>query len=136
MTAPKTPIPDSSKLEAAVADIAEMKSLMGRMVEAIQRIALLEERQGASAQTQNKILETVEDLRQRQHEAELVSATNYDLSARVKTLESAVRDHHIEREKDKARFDTLAWTIRALWAVAGSGALLWAAKLTNLLSNP
>jgi hypothetical protein len=125
---------DTSKLEAAVADIAEMKSLMGRMVEAIQRIALLEERQGASAQTQNKILETVEDLRQRQHAAELASATNSDIASRVKALEGAVRDQHVEREKDKARFDTLAWTIRALWAVAGSGALLWAAKLTNHLA--
>lgn len=134
MSPNKMTLPDNPKLEAAVADIAEMKSLMGRMVEAIQRIALLEERQGASVQTQTRILETVEDLRQRQHAAELASASNHDMAARVKVLESAVRDQHVEREKDKTRFDTLAWTIRALWAVAGSGALLWAAKLTNLLS--
>lgn len=126
--------PDNTKLETAVADIGEMKSLMGRIVEAIQRIAVLEERQGASAQTQNKILEKVEELTARQHAAELHAAANADMTARVKTLDGAVRDQHVEREKDKARFDTLAWTIRALWAVAGSGALLWAAKLTNLLS--
>lgn len=126
---------DGARLQGLERDIGEMKGLMGRIVDAIQKIALLDERQQAQSAATGRILEAVEDLRERQHRAELDRAAQGDLVTRISNLEQVTRDQHIEREKDKARFNTIVWTLRGLWAVAGSGALLWVAQLTNLIRS-
>lgn len=106
-------------------DISDMKSLMSRMVEALGKITVIEERQHAMAQATNKVLERMEAITGRQHEQDLLAAANGTISARVKDLELSVRESHLEAERVKARFQTIVWTLRGLWLVAGSSAGVW-----------
>lgn len=106
-------------------DMTDMKSLMSRMVETMSRISIIEERQHNHAQISEKVATRLEELTERQHQMDVSNAANGSLNSRVSTLELQVRESHVESERNKARFDTVVWLVRALWAVVGSGGLLW-----------
>lgn len=103
-------------------DVADMKALMARMADAMTRLALLDERQQGFAETNKEILRRIDTMEKNQQQAALQAAAAGDTGSRIKNLEETFREMHIEREKDKARFQTVVWMIRGLWLVAGSGA--------------
>lgn len=115
------------------AEVADMKTLMGRMTDALTRLALLEERQQAVSGVTSKILEQVESIRASQHEAEIRFASYGDVVKRVERVEQAFRDLHIERERDKASLRTVAWLARGAWALIAAGGLVWVARLVNII---
>ncbi len=116
-------IVNAREFSALKQDITDMKSLMSRMVEAMSRITVIEERQHTMAQSTSKAIERMEAITERQHAYELVNAESASTVGRVGRLESVFQDLNIESERNKARFQTVVWTVRALWAVLGSGAI-------------
>lgn len=113
-------------------DITDMKSLMSRMVEALSRISVIEERQNQFAATAGEALKRMEYIAQKQHQNDIANAIHVNMAARVDLLEAAVRESHVENERHKARFDTAIWMIRGLWAAVGLGVALLA-KTTNII---
>lgn len=102
-------------------DITDMKLLMGRMVEAMAKITVIEERQHAMSQATNKVLERMETIAQHQHEQDILAATNGSLGSRVAVLETAIRELHLEDVRKKARAQTLVWAGRCFWTLFGAG---------------
>lgn len=100
-------------------ELIEMKTLMGRMVEAIQRITLLDERQQVVATFMEKLDDRMGRMEGRQHEAEIAAVVIRSSTSRTDALELGYRELHIERERDKARFQTAVWMIRGLWGAVG-----------------
>jgi Asp-tRNA(Asn)/Glu-tRNA(Gln) amidotransferase C subunit len=113
-------------------EVSEIKVVLNKVVEAISRLALFEERQDNVAKTTNKILERVERIEERQHRSDIESATNANQGERLKVLENVVKEMHIENERNKAQFQTVVWMVRGFWALVGSGGLLW---LFNALTH-
>jgi hypothetical protein len=116
-----------ARLESGMED---MKALMQRMVDAMTHLAVIDERQQAMLDNNKEVIGRLERIEVRQHQAELNAASNGDVSGRVKTLEEATRDLHIEREKDMARLQTVVWMIRTMWlgVPVVIGAVVWAVK--------
>lgn len=112
-------------------DIGEMKGLMSQMVEAINRISLLDERQQVVSQGLSKLDERVARLEHKQQEADIARALNQASTDRLNLIDMGFRELHIERERDKARFQTVIWMIRGLWATVAAGGL---AAIANLFS--
>lgn len=110
-------------------DIGEMKGLMSQMVEAINRISLLDERQQVVSQGLSKLDERVARLEHKQQEADIARALNQASTDRLNLIDMGFRELHIERERDKARFQTVIWMIRGLWATVAAGGLTVIAKL-------
>lgn len=106
-------------------DITDMKSLMSRLVETMGRITIIEERQHTLTQNTGIVLERMEGITNRQHAHEVLAATNASTVARVERVEVAFRELHIENEINKARFNTFVWMVKGLWAVIGSGGVVW-----------
>jgi hypothetical protein len=111
-------------------DIGDMKLLMARMVEAMGRITVIEERQHVQATNTSKVLERMEEVTQRLHQNEVVNAAQSSIVQRVTNMEVVFREIHIESERNKARFDAVIWMVRGLWAVtvAGGAGLVWVIK--------
>lgn len=103
-----------------VNDVSDMKSLMSKIVDAINRIALLDERQQNTSAILEKLDTRMSAIEASLRSAEIRHATQEGNSSRIATLETALREVHVERERDKARFDTAVWMIRGIWAVLGS----------------
>ena len=106
-------------------DMTDMKSLMSRMVETMGRISIIEERQHNHALISEKILSRVDEVTSRQHQADIFNATNMSASSRTEVLELAVREMHVENERQKTRISTIVWMVRGAWGAIGSGGLLW-----------
>lgn len=109
-------------------DVLDMKSLMARMVEAMGRISVIEDRQHATAQALNKLVERMEQIVSRQHQQELDAVATQGLATRVEAIERLHREIHIENERQKARFQTVVWMVRGLWAIAAAGGITLGAK--------
>lgn len=128
MTAPKETI-SYQEFQSLNRDIGEMKSLMSQMVEAISRISLLDERQQVVAQALQKLDERMARMEGKQQDADIARALSQASSDRLNLIDMGFRELHIERERDKARFQTVIWMIRGLWATVTAGGLGVAAKL-------
>lgn len=115
---------DDKTQNAAIAglqsEMREMKDVMGKVADALTRLALVEDRQHSVAQTTNRILEQVEALRERQHAGELANTTNGQNAIRIAELDQAVRELHVDNERHKASLKTASTLIKAAWA-AGVG---------------
>lgn len=113
MTEPTTEeIKDSPRLSALERDMSDMKSLMSKMVDALTRMALLEERQQTVQATTSKTAETVQNIKDQLAASELAFAKTAITPGRIESIERTVREDHIEHERNKARFQTLVWTVR------------------------
>lgn len=100
-------------------EIKDIKALMSSMVEAMARITVIEERQHAYSSTAEKVLDRLDEVVKAQHKTELYNATNAGLAGRVEALETVVRETHLENKTNKARFETMVFMVRAIWAVIG-----------------
>lgn len=109
-------------------DITDMKSLMSRMVEAMGRITIIEERQHAASEVSNRTLERMEQIADKQHASEVTNAGNLSVLKRVSEIENTFLELHVEGERNKARFATFTWLVHALWAVVGSSGMFWLFK--------
>jgi hypothetical protein len=118
---------DDNRLVTLERDMSDMKALMQKMVDAITRMALLEERQASVKETTDKILDQINDIREHQAAVELAAARGQVSPSRIEALEGAIRETHVEHERNKARFQTLVWTVRAAWigGVAVVGVVAW-----------
>lgn len=119
---------NQAEFRSLVQDVGEVKSLMGKMVEAINRITLLDERQQVVAGFMQKLDERMGRMESRQHEAEIAHAVANTARNRMENLEIGFREIHIDRERDKARFQTVVWLIRGVYAVVGVGGIAAALK--------
>lgn len=128
MTAPKETI-SYQEFQSLNRDIGEMKSLMSQMVEAISRISLLDERQQVVAQALQKLDERMARMESKQQDADIARALSQASSDRLNLIDMGFRELHIERERDKARFQTVIWMIRGLWATVTAGGLGVVVKL-------
>lgn len=128
MTSPKEII-SYQEFQSLNRDIGEMKSLMSQMVEAISRISLLDERQQVVAQALQKLDERMARMEGKQQDADIARALSQASSDRLNLIDMGFRELHIERERDKARFQTVIWMIRGLWATVTAGGLGVAVKL-------
>ena len=118
---------DEARLVTLEKDVGDMKSLMSKMVDALTRMALIEERQQAMAQTNHRILEQIQDIRDHQAAVDLASARNSVSPDRVAAIELSIREDHLEHERNKARLEAVSWTIKTIW-VAGAAvasAVVW-----------
>ena len=106
-----------------------MKALMSKMVDAVNRISLLDERQQSVSLSIQKIDERVARLEAKQQEAEISRAMNHASGDRLNLIDAGFRELHIERERDKARVQTIIWMIRGLWATVAAGGMTIVAKL-------
>ena len=106
-------------------DITDMKSLMSRMVEAMGRITIIEERQHAAGELANRTLERMEQIAEKQHASEVLHAANTSVLQRVSEIETTFLELHVEGERNKARFAVFVWMVHGLWAVVGSSGLMW-----------
>lgn len=132
-------IVNSREFSALKQDITDMKSLMSRMVEAMSRITVIEERQHTMAQSTSKAIERMEAITERQHAYELTNAESASTAGRVGRLELVFQELNVENERNKARFQTVVWTVRALWAVIGSsaiGAVIWITQMLARIPAP
>lgn len=110
-------------LEALTRDMSEMKELMSRLVDAVNRIAILDERQNTTATMLAKLDEKTIRMEIRQQESEIHRAVSQASQERMTAMDAVVREMHVERERDKARFQTVVWMVRALWAVVTTGGI-------------
>jgi hypothetical protein len=117
---PENKTVDYHEFQSLSQDMGEMKTLMGRMVDAINRITLLDERQQVVANFMEKLDDRMSRMETRQHEAELASVIIRGATSRTEALEVSYREMHIDRERDKARFQTVVWMIRGLWGIVGA----------------
>lgn len=130
MAGNNTPI-NHQEFQALVEDMRDMKNLMSKMVDAISRIGLLDERQNVIATSLQKLDERTGRMEAKQQQAEIHSAVTQISHDRLGVLDAAVRELHVERERDKARIQTIVWMIRGLWAFAAAGGLAFATKFAG-----
>lgn len=105
-------------------DVSDMKSLMSKMVEALNHISVINERQQTFTSLVQKLDERMERMENRQHQSDVTQAVAQASTSRLDLLDMGFRELHIDRERDKARFQTVVWMVRGLWAVAGVGGLI------------
>lgn len=123
---------DQDQLVNMQRDIQDVKSLMGRMVEAMGKIALIEERQQSMAQANTRIADRLDDIMRRQHEQDLVQAQQGDMPNRVKNIETGFRELHLDNERNKARFQTMIWVAAGAWTFIAGGGLLWVSGIIGV----
>lgn len=97
-------------------DIGDMKTLLQKMVDAMSRLAIIDERQAGFNETAKEILRRMHGIEDRQHKIDVEAAKNGDNTSRLSLLETSVREMHVEREKDKAKQDTMIRMVRWMWA--------------------
>lgn len=112
---------ESTQIADVKDQLSDIRAALARMADALARLALLEERHSTTQAALAQISFRLEQMEERRHAQELVAARTEDHPARVVSIEMAIRDQHVEQEKNKARFETLSWIVRGLWAVAGTG---------------
>ena len=120
MTAPKETI-SYQEFQSLNRDIGEMKSLMSQIADAITRITLLDERQQVVGAFMQKLDERMARMEHRQQETEIANALAQQGASRLTNVEAGFREMHLDRERDKARFQTVVWMVRGLWAICGTG---------------
>lgn len=108
-------------LETLTRDMSEMKELMSRLVDAVNRISILDERQNVTTTMLAKLDEKTMRMEIRQQESEIHRAVSQASQERMTAMDAVVREMHVERERDKARFQTVVWMVRALWGVVTAG---------------
>lgn len=106
-------------------DIADIKSSMGKIAEALTRLAVLEEKHTSVAQATNKILERIERIERTQHESEISKETFSRLFTAIETGQTQLNALQLNYATDKAKQEGVVKTIKALWFVVG-GLVLWA----------
>lgn len=114
-----------------VQDVNDMKSLMSMMVDALNRIAVIDERQQTSIGMMQKLDERLGRTEDRQREADIARAVGQAASSRLDAIEKVIAELHVERERDKARFQTVIWMVRGLWAMVtflGIGGIIGLAR--------
>lgn len=120
---------DPAEFASMKQDISDVKSIMHKMADTLTRMALLEERQHGTSSVTEKILGRLEKIELALHRSEVAQASSGISNNRVEALEAGFRELHIERERDKARFQTVVWMVRALYAVGGVGGLMALLKI-------
>ena len=116
---------DQAQLVNMQRDIQDVKFLMARMVEAMGKIAMIEERQHSMATANTRIADRLEEIMRRQHEQDLVHAQQGDVPGRLKNIEAGFRELHLDNERNKARVQTMMWIAGAAWTFIAGGGLLW-----------
>lgn len=119
------------EFQVLVRDMNDIKGLMGKMVEALSRISVLDERTVTVNGFMQKLDERMGRMEARQHDADIARAVAQTSASRVDVLSKGFQEMHVERERDKARFQTIVWMVRGLWAVAAMGGVTY---LSNLIS--
>jgi hypothetical protein len=127
------PFKEAAGVESVRQELIDIKQAVSKMADALTRLALLEERYLTFHALLIKIAERQDMAEQKRHEQEVSAARISDIPARVAAVEAEFRVLHIERQEDKAKFKTLMWTVRAFWAIAGSGIGLYALQLVAKL---
>lgn len=122
----------SHEFHSLAREVGEMKGLMSQMVDALQRITVIDERQQVVGVFMQKLDDRMARMEQRQHEAEVQNASSQAGAGRLSAIESGFRELHLERERDKARFQAVVWMVRGLWAVAGTGVIALGALLIKM----
>ena len=112
-------------LEGLQNEVSEMKGVLSKVVEALNQLALLNERQQQMQTTTDKILSRIERIENRQHKSDVENAGNTKASQRLQELEKAVLEMHIEGERHKAQVKTAMWMVRSAWAVLAGGGATW-----------
>jgi Flp pilus assembly protein TadB len=125
---------DSGELFHLRNDVNEMKIVLAKVADGINQLAVLGDRQATLTNTTNKILERIERIEERQHQADIDKASNASFSSRLAAVEDVVKEMHIDGERNKARISTATWLARVMWAViaACGGGVVW---LLNHLPN-
>lgn len=104
-------------------ELVQMRGVMNRVVETLDRLARLEERNAVVTLTISKLEERVARAESVQHQQEIQAAANGPLQGRVHILETEFKRLHIERENEKsalqARVQTAGWIAKTGWAVLG-----------------
>lgn len=118
-----------------ISEVGEMRGLLAKIVEAINHITRLDERQQQVAGFMQKLDDRMARMESRQHEAEIVTAVSQANTSRLSNIEVGFRDLHLERERDKARFQTIVLMVRGLWAVVGSGVIGLIGMLISMKVN-
>ena len=126
---------NQEQLHGMQRDIQDMKSLMGRMVEAMAKIALIEERQQTMAAANQRIADGLEDIVKRQHAQELEHAQHGDIPARVLNIEKGFRELHLDNERNKTRVQTMMWIGGVAWTFIAGGGLLWISGVINVVGQ-
>jgi DNA repair ATPase RecN len=114
-------------------DISDIKNSMGKIAEALTRLAVLEEKHTAVAQVTNRILERIESIERTQHDKEVSKETISRLFDSIDKTTAAFSSHREAYITDKAQADGVIKTIKALWVVVGS-LVLWVGGKIIMLS--
>lgn len=122
-----------TEFQALVQDVGEVKSILAKVADAINRITLLDERQQTVTAFMQKLDERMGRMEARQHEADINHAISSMSASRMEVLEKGYREMHIDRERDKARFQAVVWMVRGLWAVVTAGGLGLIAKISGVV---
>ena len=110
-----------AELHNLVRDVREMRGLMSQIADAITRITLLDERQQVVSAFMQKLDERMARMEHRHQETEIANALARQGASRLTNVEASFREMHLDRERDKARFQTVVWMVRGLWAICGTG---------------
>ena len=94
---------------------------MSQIADAITRITLLDERQQVVGAFMQKLDERMARMEHRQQETEIANALAQQGASRLTNVEAGFREMYLDRERDKARFQTVVWMVRGLWAICGTG---------------
>jgi hypothetical protein len=115
------------ELDGIHRDIRDMKSLLTSMVETMQRLSIIEERQNTMVQSSNRLFSQIESIVSQQQKLQVTDALNANMSARLSSVETAFRELHVENERNKARFSTFRWLLNGAWVAGGAvvAVLLW-----------
>lgn len=100
-------------------DVSDMKGLMAKMVDALGKIAVIDDRQQNSSVLTLKLIDRLERIEARQQSHDILDATRAGLTTRVETLETAVREDHLDMERNKARIETLKAAINTAFSALG-----------------
>lgn len=122
-----------TEFQSLVQDVGEVKTILARVAEAINRISLLDERQQTVTAFMQKLDERMGRMESRQHEADIAHAVSRMSTSRIEAVETGFRELHIERERDKARFQAVVWMVRGLWAIAAGGGMAIVAKIAGVM---
>lgn len=111
-------------------DMSDIKSLLGQMVAAMGKLAVIDERQVSFNEMHREILKRLGSIESRQHKADVEAARTGDTGSRLGSLEKSVREMHIEREKDKASQAGMKKMVGWMWAgvPAFTAVFVWLAQ--------
>lgn len=100
--------------------LVEVKSTMGRIADVLTKMALLEERQSQQTQLTAKMVETLAEMKDKQHEFEIALVVNSQAKERLDKLEAVTTDLN----NRVTAYETAGKTVRTIgatvWAVVGA----------------